>query len=59
MIYNSIMDLYFKCLDKMNGANVETSEEYFISCITYLRRELIERADKDRIRDDFLYMRGL
>lgn len=52
-------NLYFKCLDRMNGADIETSEDYFISCIAYLRRELTGRADKDRIRDDFLYMRGL
>ena len=51
-------DLINICLNRIDE-DVETAEEYLVGCVTYLKRKNDGRCDRDRVREDFAFMRGI
>lgn len=51
-------DLINLCLNRIDD-DVEIAEEYLVGCVTYLKRKNDGRCDRDRVREDFAFMRGI
>jgi len=58
MLFDNVDDLYYACIEKIDP-DIEIAEEYIIGCVTYLKRKLEGRADRDRVRDDVNLNRGM
>lgn len=51
--------LYYECIDRINGEDLDIAEEYLIGCVTFLHRQTHGRADRDRVAEDFSLDRGM
>lgn len=55
----NIEALYYACIDRIDGEDLDRAEKTLIRCITYLHRIENGRADHDRIEEDFDLDRGI
>lgn len=55
----NIEALYYACIDRIDGEDLDLAEHTLIGCITYLHRQENGRADRDRVTEDFSLDRGI